>query len=60
VQGSNARCQIRINLFKKDGRRAQISSVGRKLLNEIQPWSHCTLFAEKALRKIIDQEKKLV
>jgi hypothetical protein len=25
-------------LFKKDGRRAQISSVGRKLLYEIKPW----------------------
>jgi hypothetical protein len=33
----NARCQIRADLFKKDGRRAQISSVGLKLLYEIHP-----------------------
>ncbi len=30
---------------KKDGRRAQISSVGRKLLYEIHPW------CEKELKK---------
>jgi hypothetical protein len=36
---ANARCQIRVNLFKKDGRRAQISSVGHKLLYEIHPSS---------------------
>ncbi len=31
--------QIGVNLFKKDGRRAQISGVGHKLLYEIYPWS---------------------
>jgi hypothetical protein len=31
--------QIGVNLYKKDGRRAQISGVGRKLLNEIYPRS---------------------
>jgi hypothetical protein len=36
-----------VNLFKKDGRRAQISSVGRKLLYEIQPrfFLNCLFFA---------------
>jgi hypothetical protein len=43
-QCKNARCQIRVNLFKKDGRRAQISSVGCNLLYEIHPRTiSCTL-----------------
>jgi hypothetical protein len=37
VPGTNAWWQIRVNLCKKDGRRAQISRVGFKLLNEIYP-----------------------
>jgi hypothetical protein len=36
-QGTTAWFQIRANLFKKDGCRGQISSVGRKLLYEINP-----------------------
>jgi hypothetical protein len=34
-QGAKAWYQIRVNLCKKAGHRAQISSVGRKLLYEI-------------------------
>jgi hypothetical protein len=33
-----ARCQIRVNFFKKDGHRAQIAIIGHKLLYEIHPW----------------------
>jgi hypothetical protein len=39
AQGSNARCQIRVNLFKTDGRWAQISSVGRKMFLKSNPGS---------------------
>ena len=39
AQGVNTWCQIRVNLYKKDGRRAQMSRVGRKLLYEIHPRS---------------------
>ena len=39
AQFANAWCQIRVNLIKKDWRRAQISSIGRKLLYEIHPRS---------------------
>jgi hypothetical protein len=37
AQGTNAWCQIRVNLCKKDGLRAQVSRVGLKLLYEINP-----------------------
>jgi hypothetical protein len=39
AQCPNAWCQIRVNLFKNFGRRAQISSVRCKLFYEIHPWS---------------------
>jgi hypothetical protein len=39
AQGANAWCQIRVNLFKKDGPRVQISRVGRKLIYEINTMS---------------------
>jgi hypothetical protein len=51
----NARCQIRVNFIKKDGRRVQISSVGRKLLYEIHSsllWiSKCPWFRRERLEK---------
>jgi hypothetical protein len=38
-QRANAWCQSRVNLCKKDGRRAQNYSIGHKLLCEIHPRS---------------------
>jgi hypothetical protein len=39
--------KVQINdakLGKKDGHRAQISSIGRKLLYEIHPWPYASLY----------------
>jgi hypothetical protein len=32
--------KLELTCAKKDGRRAQILSIGRKLLYEIHPWFH--------------------
>ncbi len=45
MQKAGRRAQIHdAKLRGKDGRRAHISSVGRKLLNEIHPWKHAKIY----------------
>jgi hypothetical protein len=43
VQGANAWYQIKVNVCKKDGHRAQISSIGLKFLYDIHPNSFSKL-----------------
>jgi hypothetical protein len=66
TQSANAWCQVRVNLCKKDGGRAKISSVEHKLLSEIHPrweilkvlniWFECSVTFLKAMLSMISRD----